>query len=151
MQIKKIEGPKHGESNPGNPGKSADPVKSDVSNHPESSPIKVNPGEIREDADPVKSDVQRNTRITRIKTHMLGDDIREIIDGLLKDDYHINPNETGFSIGNKAYKLAITKPADASKLEALQTKMKALGFEQVNQGTYGPLFFTRSVKKEEKQ
>ena len=150
-QIKKIEGPKHGESNPGNPGKSADPVKSDVSNHPESSPIKVNPGEIREDADPVKSDVQRNTRITRIKTHMLGDDIREIIDGLLKDDYHINPNETGFSIGNKAYKLAITKPADASKLEALQTKMKALGFEQVNQGTYGPLFFTRSVKKEEKQ
>ena len=82
-QIRKTEGrsdaPKHVESDPGNPGKSADPVKSDVGNRPESSPIKVNPGEIREDGEALKNGVQRNTRITPIRSHMLEGLKEEII------------------------------------------------------------------------
>lgn len=82
-QIRKIEGPQHGQSDPGNPGKSVEPVKHDVSNRPESSPIKINPGEIREVEEPVKHDVQRNTRITPIRSSMLGglkDEVIRVID-----------------------------------------------------------------------
>lgn len=72
--------PKHGEVNPGNPGELADPVKSDVGNHPEDSPIKIDPGEIGEVADPVKSDVQRNTPITPINSYMLEGDTTTLSD-----------------------------------------------------------------------
>ena len=156
-RIQKLTAPEISKVNVSNVSLQDEAVKSSVPKLTLGTDINFSKNSNVSEIEPTKSDVQNEIDITDIKNQDSGKNEKIIFDpdpilsDLLKDGYHINPNETGFSFGNKAYKLAITKPTDTSKLEALQTKMKALGFEQVNQGAYGPLFFTRPVKKEEKQ
>lgn len=78
------------------------------------------------------------------------DRAREIIDGLLKDGYHVSSKETGFSIDKKSYKIAITKPTDSTSLEALKHRMNAEGYSLVNTGAHGPLFFLIEAKGSDK-
>ena len=95
--------------------------------------------DIKSQPDPVKSAVQNENSITE-------DEWKKIINTLIQEGYHVIPNDSGLSMDRKSWKIAITKPIDSSRLQALQDRMKSLNFVQVNSGSYGPLFFTMPLK-----
>lgn len=76
------------------------------------------------------------------------EEVQAIIRGLITDGCDLLTNEPTLDMDGKNYKIGITKPADAARLETLQDRMKTLGFEQVNPGSFGVLFFTIPVKGE---
>ena len=76
------------------------------------------------------------------------EEVQAIIRGLITDGCDLLTKEPTLDMDGKNYKIGITKPADAARLETLQDRMKSLGFEQVNPGSFGVLFFTIPVKGE---
>lgn len=76
------------------------------------------------------------------------EEVQAIIRGLITDGCDLLTKEPTLDMDGKNYKIGITKPADAARLVTLQDRMKSLGFEQVNPGSFGVLFFTIPVEGE---
>ena len=75
------------------------------------------------------------------------DEGRGIIGQLLKEGIHVNPNDSGVSLVGKNFKIAIPTPHDSERKAKIESRMRELGFEQVNRGDYGPLFFRRPLRR----
>ena len=64
-----------------------------------------------------------------------------IMDQLLTMGYHVLPGDSGPSIKNEFFKIAVTKPLDSANCDRLMQQMKGLGFALRNTGAIGPLIF----------
>ena len=88
--------------------------------------------------DPTNSAVQSENTITE-------DQGKEIIRALQEDGYNVNPNESGMTIDNRNFKIAVIKPQDSARTDQLKERMTALGFDMVNTGAFGSLFFSKAI------
>ena len=102
-------------------------------------------GEDREhksQTEPSKSEVQNETSITE-------DQGNEIVQSLLKENFYIDPRDTGVShFTPNLFKISVKKPKDDAELAILMAKMEEEGFKLENQGTLGYLIFSIALKKE---
>ena len=64
-----------------------------------------------------------------------------IMDQLLTMGYHVLPGDSGPSIKNEFFMVAVTKPLDTGNCDRLMAQMKGLGFALRNTGAIGPLIF----------
>ena len=88
--------------------------------------------------DPSNSAVQNENFITE-------DQGKEIIQSLLESGFNVIPNESGPSIDFRHFKIAITKPQDSARTDQLRERMSSLGFDLVNTGAFGSLFFSKAI------
>ena len=88
--------------------------------------------------DPANSAVQNENFITE-------DQGKEIIQSLLESGFNVIPSESGLSLDMRNYKIAITKPQDSARTDQLRERMSSLGFDLVNTGAFGSLFFSKAI------
>ena len=146
--IRKLTPPEIPKVNVGNP---TDPLKSDVQKptltsditdikNPHSGSEKIT----KSQPDLAQSAVQNENPIVPITA----EEVKSIIQDLITDGFDLLTKEPTPDMGGKNYKIGITKPADAARLETLQDRLKSLGFEQVNPGSFGVLFFSKPLRRD---
>jgi phage/plasmid-associated DNA primase len=91
-----------------------------------------------------KSDVQNQSAITE-------DEGKKIIQSLLNSGIPVLVKDSGKSVYNETFKIAIPKAHYDKHKESLETKMRELYFTRINKGEMGTVFFTIQLRGDEKK
>jgi hypothetical protein len=89
----------------------------------------------------LKSNIQSENYITE-------DRGKEIIDSLLGSGMHVLVKDSGKSLDNKTFKVAIPKTYYDKNTESIETRMKELYFTRVSSGALGVVVFTRKLMED---